>query len=119
VERARSRAAFSRYQPIRKSQLWSRVGGDGLNLATLMPALHPFNPKRGNAELAMAAVLGVTLLEIYPASSLSTRQRRTVTHRQYRARSGFPNGVASARRAVRNGKVQRLQSAILNETYSN
>ena len=81
-----------------------------LNLATLTPALHPFNRKRGNAKLTMAAVLGVTLLDLYPASSLSMRQRRSVTHRPYRARSGFPNGVASARRAARNGKVQRLQS---------
>jgi hypothetical protein len=92
----------------KKAGLWSRVAGDGVNIATLIPGLHRFNPKRGNAKLAMAAVLGLTLLDLYAAAALSNRQRRTLPRRSYRERSGFPNGVATARGAARNGKMARL-----------
>src|SRR5262245_4478470 len=60
----------------KKTGLWSRVAGDGLDLATLMPALDRYNPKRGQAKLAMAAVIGITLLDLYAATALSSRHSR-------------------------------------------
>ena len=47
--------------------LWSRVAGDGLDIATLMTAMRHDNPKRDNVGIALAAVLGVTLLDIIGA----------------------------------------------------
>ncbi len=42
----------------------SRIAGDALDIATLMPPLGHRNPKRGNAAIAFAAVLGVTALDV-------------------------------------------------------
>jgi hypothetical protein len=47
--------------------LWSRVAGDVLDIATVLPALSPGNRKRDNAELALVMLLGVTLLDILGA----------------------------------------------------
>jgi hypothetical protein len=56
--------------------LWSRVGGDALDIVTLATGLREDNPKKGNVGLAMAAVIGVTLLDLYCAQELSKRKRR-------------------------------------------
>lgn len=85
----------------KKAGLWSRVAGDGVDLATLMPGLNPWNPMRGNVKLAMAAVIGITVLDLYAAGTLSTRQRRTSHNRSYKDRSGFPQGLDRARGAAR------------------
>lgn len=68
--------------------LWGRVAGDGLDLATLACSLSPDNPKRGNVGVAMGAVLGVTLLDIYAARQRGGGDRRPP--RDYSDRSGFP-----------------------------
>lgn len=85
--------------------VWSRVVGDGLDAATLVPALSEDNPKRGNAAIAMAAVLGAALADVVCAQALTQqnaqqgrKQQRAV--RDYGHRSGYPSGVASARGAV-------------------
>jgi hypothetical protein len=93
----------------KKVGLWSRVVGDGVDIATLMPALHPFNPRRSNAKLAMVAVIGVALLDLYAANAVSSRQSRRSRARtpSYKERSGFPQGVEAARGAARDGKVRR------------
>jgi hypothetical protein len=52
--------------------LWSRVGGDALDLATLFAALGPDNPKRRNVEAAILAVAGVTLLDLATAKQYAT-----------------------------------------------
>src|SRR3954470_14072912 len=39
--------------------LWSRVAGDGLDLATLMAALRDDNPKKANVAFALMLVGGV------------------------------------------------------------
>jgi hypothetical protein len=51
--------------------LWSRVGGDGLDLATLGSALKRSNPKRRNAAIAFAMVAGITALDVLCARQLS------------------------------------------------
>ena len=89
--------------PDKRVGLWSRVAGDGLDIATLLAALHPRNPKRGNVELALAAVLGVTLLDLLGAQGTTARhgRKRGGDRLQYRDRSGFPQGVEKARGAAR------------------
>ena len=44
--------------------LWGRVGGDGLDLATLATALGKDNPKRANAGIAFGAVAVITVVDI-------------------------------------------------------
>jgi hypothetical protein len=82
----------------KQAGLWSRVAGDGLDIATLMTAFRPNNPKRENVGIALAMVLGVTLLDLVGAQGLSVRHsRRRGELRDYRDRSGFPRGVGAAR----------------------
>lgn len=82
--------------------LWSRVAGDGLDVATLMGGLRDDNPKRDNVALALAMVLGVTLLDVIGAQSTTVRHSRHRGERRlYRDRSGFPRGVQAARGAAR------------------
>jgi hypothetical protein len=58
--------------PTSAPLLWARVGGDALDLATLIgtPAFGP--RERANVKLAIAAVAGVALLDILCATRLST-----------------------------------------------
>jgi len=87
----------------RKVGLWSRVAGDGLDIATLMTATGPNNPKRDNANLALAMVIGITLLDIVAAGSVTARHTRLGEgkRRSYRNRSGFPRGVQASRGAAK------------------
>ena len=78
--------------------LWSRVGGDALDILTVLPALSRYNPKRGNAALALIALAGVAALDLAAAQSVSARHARGLgPRRSYRDRSGFPKGLESAR----------------------
>lgn len=85
----------------KKVGAWSRVGGDGLDIAALVAAYNDDNPKKHNVGLALAAVAGVTLLDLATAQGLTARHgRRRGETRDYNDRSGFPNGLASARGAA-------------------
>lgn len=84
----------------KETGLWSRVAGDGLDLAVLGPALARSNPQRGNVKLALLAVAGITALDILGASSVSARKRRSSRSRSYADRSGFPKGLAEVRRGA-------------------
>ncbi len=65
-------------QPNPAPWVWARVGGDGLDLATLTAALlRPDNPKRGNAGIALASVVGVTALDVLCARRLSVSAGET------------------------------------------
>ena len=55
--------------------MWARVAGDILDLATLAPGLSSDNPRRGNVLTAMAAVAGVTVLDVICANQLSDDRR--------------------------------------------
>ena len=88
--------------PEKQVGLWSRVAGDGLDMATLVTVLRPDNPKRGNVGLALGLVLGITLLDIMAGQLVTARHRRTPGNwHQYSNRSGFPQGVERARGAAR------------------
>jgi len=78
--------------------LASRVIGDLIDIATLMPALSASNPKRGNAVLALGAVAAITALDCMAYASISTtHSRNRAETRDYRDRSGFPRGIEASR----------------------
>ncbi len=52
--------------------VWARVAGDGLDLATLAAGLAGDNPRRGNVGVALAAVGGVTALDVACARMLGS-----------------------------------------------
>lgn len=56
--------------------LWARVAGDALDLGTLAAGLGEDNPKRGNVMIAMAAVAGVTALDVLCGQQLSKSRKR-------------------------------------------
>jgi hypothetical protein len=81
--------------------LQSRVAGDAVDIATLLPAMRGDNPKRDHVAIALAAVVGVTLLDIAGAKAVKTRQSRSGRPRRtYRDRSGYPRGLENARGAA-------------------
>ena len=75
--------------------MWSRVGGDLLDLGTLAVGFRNGDAEqRRNAAIAITAVLGVTLADIYTASTLTgERKKDRGETRDYSDRSGFPKGV--------------------------
>ncbi|MCP1328257.1 hypothetical protein [Halomonas sp. 707D4] len=89
--------------------VWSRVGGDVLDLAALTYALKDrHNPKRQNLYLALTAAGVLTAVDLWCAKALSRRHayQGGVTP-DYRGRSGFPAGLAAARGAARGFEVPR------------
>jgi len=82
----------------KQTGLKSRLAGDGLDVATLLSAFRPDNPKNHNVALALVMVGGVTLLDYI--GTLSTKVRHTRDRgqrRSYRDRTGFPKGIAAVR----------------------
>ncbi|WP_447554508.1 hypothetical protein [Vreelandella sp. EE22] len=87
--------------------VWSRVGGDVLDLASLTYALQDrHNPKRQNVYLALTAVGVMTAVDLWCARALSQRHayQGGITP-DYRYRSGFPGGLESANGAARSFEV--------------
>jgi hypothetical protein len=91
--------------------LWSRIAGDGLDIATLtIGGLRRNNPKRENVRLALWAVMGVTVLDIIAAPAVMVRHRRRQDGwRSYRDRSGFPQGLEKARGIAKDFKAPSQQ----------
>lgn len=82
--------------------LWSRVGGDGIDIATLLTALRDDNPKKQTVATALAMVAGITLLDFMAAQGTTLRHNGTSGNRHiYRNRSGFPNGLQAAKGAAK------------------
>ena len=54
---------------------WSRLSGDLLDLVTLATRTGPDNPKRGRVTTAMAAVSGITMLDLACCIELARRGR--------------------------------------------
>jgi hypothetical protein len=83
--------------------IWSRVAGDLVDLATLGAGLRGADEGQSrNAWIALAAVAGITVVDLLTAASLVAEQseRRGETGRDYSDRSGFPGGLARARGAA-------------------
>ena len=95
----------------KRTGLWSRGAGDGLDIATLIGSLHADNPKKGNVALALLMVGVITLLDIATVKEVSERHAsRNGSRRAYRDRSGFPKGIAAAR-GIGAPKTSRRQLA--------
>jgi hypothetical protein len=87
--------------------IWGRVGGDALDISTLMPALSDANPQKHNVGLALAAVAGVTVLDIVCAQALSSNGARSRPIYDYSDRSGLPGGPSAQHGAARDFQVPR------------
>jgi hypothetical protein len=91
--------------------IWGRVGGDALDMATLATGLQPDNPKKENVQMALAAVAGVTALDVVCGASLARHarpnSRRRLTAIDYSRRSGFPKPAEQMRGAARDFEVPR------------
>src|SRR5947209_2476809 len=106
-------AGIMTLSPDKGLGLQSRVAGDALDIATLLPALRADNPKRDNVAIALAMVLGVTLLDIAGAQGVRAGQRRSARPRRtYRDRSGYPKGLERARGAARDFRTPPDMRAI-------
>src|SRR3954467_15387366 len=91
----------------KKAGLWSRVAGDGLDIATLMTGLRDDNPKKDNVAMALMMVGGITLLDIAAAKAVSARHAPQLGRRRtYHDRTGYPKGMAASR-----GVAARKKSA--------
>ncbi|ADV15063.1 hypothetical protein EN962_07240 [Mesorhizobium sp. M7A.F.Ca.CA.001.09.2.1] len=96
----------------KQAGLWSRVAGDGLDIATLLSAYRHDNPKRDNVGIALAVVAGIALLDIIGAKGVTARHsRRGTKPRDYSDRSGFPAGTAAARDFARSERGQESGAA--------
>ena len=87
--------------------VWGRVAGDALDIATLAPGLDDDNPQRANVGLALAAVAGVTALDLICAQALTSGRsrylpprRRLLPMRDYSRRTGFPRNPRDMRGAA-------------------
>ncbi len=75
---------------------WSRVAGDALDIAVLLNALDRRNPKRENVKLGLASLFAVAAVDLAVAASLRPA-RATRPRQNYQNRSGFPQGLQTAR----------------------
>ncbi|WP_315721385.1 MULTISPECIES: hypothetical protein [unclassified Bradyrhizobium] len=85
----------------KKAGLWSRVAGDGLDMATLLGEVRPSNPRVGTVMAALVMVGGITVLDYVAAQDVARQHdARRGRKRLYFDRSGFPKGVTAARGAA-------------------
>ena len=85
----------------KKAGLWSRVAGDGLDMATLASELRPSNRRAGNVLLALMMVGGITLLDYMAAQDVGMQHDpKRGRKRDYSNRTGFPNGLAAVKGAA-------------------
>ncbi|MBV9317156.1 MAG: hypothetical protein JOZ34_06795 [Gammaproteobacteria bacterium] len=94
--------------PSKAAGLWSRVGGDVLDIGMLGAAAGSPRANRGRVAVAAAFVLGVTVVDVLAARAVSAQHRRGRGGlRDYRDRSGFPQGLEQARGAARDFRTPR------------
>jgi hypothetical protein len=88
--------------------VWGRVAGDALDLVSLAPAATRGGRRGENAGLALAAVAGVTLLDLICAQWLvSSRRANRPPPPDYSNRSGFPRAASAMRGAAKDFEVPR------------
>lgn len=82
--------------------IWSRVAGDLVDIGTIAYGMRDADERqKRNAGIALAAVVGITLLDVFVASQLTRqRSRSRGESRDFSDRSGFPGGLAKARGAA-------------------
>lgn len=101
-------AGFLSLSIERRVGLWSRVAGDGLDLATLLAMRDRAGSKRDNVTIALAVVGVITALDLWTALANTRAHARTSNSRgrapgraMYRDRSGYPRGIERARGVAR------------------
>lgn len=88
--------------------IWGRVAGDAVDIATVAAALRDDNPKKGNVVAGLAALVGVTALDVICASGLSGEKGgRTTAVADYSDRTGFPRGASAAKGLARDFAVPK------------
>ena len=82
--------------------VWGRVAGDVIDLSLLGANLSPGNPRRERATAALAAVAGVTAVDVICARRLTDgiAEHRSPVY-DYSQRSGFPRPPAEMRGLAR------------------
>jgi len=86
----------------KQTGLWSRVGGDGLDVVTLLGGLRRDNPMQRNVATALVMVLGIAVLDLFAAqTTTATHARRRGQQRLYQDRSGFPKGIEAAKQIAK------------------
>jgi hypothetical protein len=86
--------------------VWGRVAGDVADIATVVACMRGDNPRKGNAGVTLAALLGITALDVFCAGGLTAEKGGPETARaDYHDRSGFPQGPTAARGAARNRAI--------------
>jgi hypothetical protein len=60
--------------------LWGRVGGDAMDLTLLGVALASNNNNKNRVLMAIGAILGVTALDLYASTKLSTKSDPTAVN---------------------------------------
>jgi hypothetical protein len=89
--------------------LWTRIAGDALDIAALAAALNKRDANRGAVGMALAMVVGITMLDIVAAEEVTRRHARPSKPRQtYSDRSGFPQGLEAARGAVSARETEKI-----------
>ena len=86
--------------------IWGRVGGDALDLATLATGARRDNPKRENVWMAIAAVAGVTAVDLLCAQRLHSSRRPQLLP-DYSDRSGMPRPPNAMRGAASDFEMPR------------
>lgn len=88
----------------KKAGLWSRVAGDGMDMATLLAEYRSDNPRKGNLSVAILMVGGIALLDYIGAQQLAAQSSPRVGKRRlYSDRSGFPKGLEAAKAIAKTG----------------
>src|SRR3954452_17477678 len=81
--------------------VWGRVAGDGLDIGTVALASSD-GTNTQNKLISLAALAGVTALDVYCAMGLEAEKGGPSTAvADYRNRSGFPQGAQAARGAAK------------------
>jgi hypothetical protein len=88
--------------------IWARVGGDALDIGTLLSGFDNDNHRKENVGIALAAVAGVTAIDVLCASKLSGESKRPAPPlRDYSRRSGFPAPPNEMRGRARDAFIPR------------
>jgi len=102
--------------PSKAAGLWSRVAGDVLDFAMLGVAARSPSANRTSLGAALTFVLGVTLVDVVAAQAVSSQHGRgRGATRDYRDRSGFPQGLELTRSAARDSRTPRERQAASSE----
>lgn len=91
----------------KKAGLVARLIGDGIDVAALVAAHHPLNPRQSAVSRSLLLVAGIAVLDAIALQSVRTRHSREGRPRSYRDRSGFPQGVQAVRQLSRDGLAKR------------